>query len=336
MQDTDDYIYVGQFRQEPGTFWGYAGSKTWHGRGVCSWKDGQKYEGMWKDGWRNGQGVYTWPGGTRYEGEFKDGRLAGKGVFTWPDGRRYEGEFKDDKKAGKGVLTWPGGDWYEGEFEDDHRSGKGVLTGPNGWRYEGGWKNSTMTGQGVLTLPDGGRYEGEFNDNHRSGNGVLWLSGGRVFDGVWAESFPQHGTAMEPGGALFRAKFDGKSFLSQAWYAAERVPAGRVASGGPPPHGGTGGTPPEWRGRAELLGGVVVDGVFRGLRPHGSATLEAGGVTYAAEYDGARTIAEEPVPVRKQVPPRNFLPTGSDRCMKNCWVYGKKFKNWYYSKSNSF
>ena len=74
------------------------------------------------------------------------------------------------------------------------------------------------------------------------------------------------------------------------------MPAGRIASGGPPAQGGSGGPPPEWRGRAELPGGAVVEGVFCGLRPHGPATLAEGGVTYAAEYDGARTIAEGPVP----------------------------------------
>jgi hypothetical protein len=57
---------------------------------------------------------------------------------------------------------------------------------------------------------------------------------------------------------------------------------------------------------------VVVEGLFCGLRPQGAATLVEGGVAYAAEYDGARTIAEAPVPVRKQVPPpppRARIPT---------------------------
>ena len=44
-----------------------------------------------------------------------------------------------------------------------------------------------------------------------------------------------------------------------------------------------------------------MEGVFRGLRPHGRATVtERGGAAYAAEYDGERTVAEGAVPVRKQ------------------------------------
>ena len=59
--------------------------------------------------------------------------------------------------------------------------------------------------------------------------------------------------------------------------------------------------PPVWEGRVELQDETVVEGVFCGLRPHGlAAVTEPGGAAYAAEYDGERTFAEGPVPVRKQ------------------------------------
>ena len=104
---------------------------------------------------------------------------------------------------------------------------------------------------------------------------------------------------MERDGALYRATYDGRT--GSNWDKAERVPAGRIVSGGPPPHGGSGGPPPAWAARVELADGTVVEGTFRGLRPHGAATVtERGGAAYAAEYDGERTIAEGPVPVRKQ------------------------------------
>ncbi len=66
----------------------------------------------------------------------------------------------------------------------------------------------------MLTLPDGTRYEGGFMNDKRSGKGVQWLPGGQVFDGAWAEGFPLQGTAMKPGGILFRATFDGKTDLT--------------------------------------------------------------------------------------------------------------------------
>ena len=131
---------------------------------------------------------------------------------------------------------------------------------------------------------------------------MFWLPGGRVFDGAWAEDRPLRGTAMEPGGALSLATFDGKTLLGDGtWDKATRAPAGRLLSDARPAQGGGGGPPPAWETRVARPGGGGLAGVFRGLRPHGAATLEEGGLTFAAEYDGARTIAEGPVPVRKEV-----------------------------------
>jgi hypothetical protein len=180
--------------------------------------------------------------------------------------------------------------------------GRGTCTWKNPCdKYEGGWKDNKMCGQGVFTWADGRRYEGEWEDNCRSGRGVLWLPDERTYDGAWAGDNPLQGTAMEPDGALSRATFDGETFLGVSnWHKAQRVPAGRIVSGRPPP-GGSGGPPPEWEGRVELGDGTKIAGVFRGLRPHGlAAVTEPGGAAYAAEYDGERTFAEGPVPVRKQ------------------------------------
>ena len=189
-----------------------------------------------------------------------------------------------------------------------------MHTWPDGSRYEGEWKDGKRSGQGVRTWPSGQRYEGEWRDGKRSGRGVQWLPGAqRVFDGAWAAGFPLQGTAMEPGGALFRVAFDGTTELKAGWDKAihgdwawtgwrNDAPQARLLSGGPPLQGGSGGPPPAWKGRVELRdGGAVLEVLFSGLRPHGPATLVEGGVTYAAEYDGARTVAEGPVPVRKQV-----------------------------------
>ena len=211
------------------------------------------------------------------------------GVVVEDDEYRYVGQVRTGTQTphGRGTCTWKDGDKYEGGWRDDKRSGQGVYT----WAY-------------------GGRYEGEWKDDESSGRGLLWLSDERTYDGAWAGDYPLQGTAMEPDGALSRATFDasyqspveddGKTILEHGWYEAQRVPAGRIVSGRPPP-GGCGGLPPEWEGRVELADGTMIEGVFRGLRPHGPATVtEPGGAAYAAEYDGERTFAEGPVPVRKQ------------------------------------
>jgi hypothetical protein len=108
------------------------------------------------------------------------------------------------------------------------------------------------------------------------------------------------------------------NFRTFDWDNAERAPAGRVASGGPPAQGGGGGPPPAWRARVELPGGAVLEGGFVGLRPAGPATLaEGGGETYAVEYDGSRTVAEGPAPVRKEVlPPQSHRDSaGAEHCV---------------------
>ena len=184
------------------------------------------------------------------------------------------------------------------------RHGRGTWTGKgaySGHTYEGEFKDDRWSGQGVYTWPSGMRYEGEYKCGARSGRGLMRLHDGRVFDGTWVKGRPLQGTALEPDGALFRARFNGRTWLTIAdWGKAVRAVAGRVAAGGPPATGGgSGPAAAEWEGRVEMAEGTSVEGWFRGLRPHGRATVtEPGGAAYAAEYDGKRTIAEGPVPVR--------------------------------------
>ena len=202
------------------------------------------------------------------------------GVVVETDEWRYVGQVRTGTLTahGRGTCTWKdNGDKYEGEYKDGMQSGQGVFTGA-----------------------DGMRYEGECKDDVSSGRGVMWLPDECTYDGAWAGDRPLKGTAMEPDGALSRATFDGETGIPSGWDKAQRVPAGRIVSGRPPP-GGSGGPPLEWEGRVELGDGTLIAGVFRGLRPHGRATVtEPGGAAYAAEYDGERTFAEGPVPVRKQ------------------------------------
>lgn len=76
--------------------------------GVCTYPDGEKYEGDWKDDRKIGQGrvgvkvgTCVYPNGDKYEGHVVDERN-GKGVMNYANGDRYEGEWKNDKREGKG------------------------------------------------------------------------------------------------------------------------------------------------------------------------------------------------------------------------------------------
>lgn len=71
--------------------------------GVCSWPDGRRYTGMFKEGKRFGYGIFTWPSGCKYEGEWEEDRRHGKLLLTDIDGIHGNLMFP----AGKGKDTWP-------------------------------------------------------------------------------------------------------------------------------------------------------------------------------------------------------------------------------------
>ena len=91
----------------------------YHGKGVITYSNGEKYVGEFKDGKRNGQGTYTFPDGEKYVGEFKDGLRNGQGTITSPDGSKFVGEFKDGLLNGKGVLFKVNGEIQSGTWEKD-------------------------------------------------------------------------------------------------------------------------------------------------------------------------------------------------------------------------
>ena len=41
-----------------------------HGKGIYTWKDGRKYEGMYLFDKKSGYGVYQWADGRKYEGQW--------------------------------------------------------------------------------------------------------------------------------------------------------------------------------------------------------------------------------------------------------------------------
>ena len=95
----------------------------YHGKGVITYSNGDKWEGEFKDGLPfNGQGTYTYPDSSSYKGEFKDGLFNGQGTRTFSGGSKYVGEWKDNTFNGQGTLTFPDGSSYKGEFKNDEKA----------------------------------------------------------------------------------------------------------------------------------------------------------------------------------------------------------------------
>jgi hypothetical protein len=141
-----------------GITWTYTGdvhNGLRHGKGKCTWANGDVYEGGWVDDKKHGKGKYTWADGKVYEGDWVDGKRHGKGKFTWADGDVYEGDWVDDKRTGKGKYTSASGSVYEGDFVDGKAHGKGKQTSANGDVYQGDFVDGEWTGKGEKTYMDG-------------------------------------------------------------------------------------------------------------------------------------------------------------------------------------
>ena len=94
-------------------------------------KDGQKYEGYWKDDKYHGYGtLWSKDRLKSQEGEWTCGRLNGRGSTYAPNGAKdYEGDFVMGKKEGFGNIFDPieGKKIYKGQLRLDVKWGKGKL-----------------------------------------------------------------------------------------------------------------------------------------------------------------------------------------------------------------
>jgi hypothetical protein len=60
-----------------------------HGRGTQKWKDGAKYEGLWKFNKACGKGKFWHVDGDIFEGDWVDDKANGFGVYVLQKGRKY-------------------------------------------------------------------------------------------------------------------------------------------------------------------------------------------------------------------------------------------------------
>ena len=111
---------------------------------------GKIYIGEWKNDLRNGKGVETWKSGNRFVGDFINDKREGYGIYYFSDGGRYEGNWKNGKKEGFGVDYYTDGDRYEGKWKNGKRDGQGVYYYRNGDREMGNYYNGDTIGKAVL------------------------------------------------------------------------------------------------------------------------------------------------------------------------------------------
>ncbi len=149
--------------------------------GVYSYKNGDEYEGTFKDSMKHGVGTMNWNDGRQYTGGWKNGLRDGYGIFFFPNEDRYEGEFKDNLFNGKGTYFWAGEEEkYEGEFKDHLFHGQGVMTKKE-YIDKGTWKNDVRHGViETYTLNNVKVYEVEYLDGLINGYTRLYNQKGEV------------------------------------------------------------------------------------------------------------------------------------------------------------
>ena len=160
-----------------------------HGQGTYTWANGDKYIGSHKNGTGNGQGTFVWVSGDKYVGEVRDDEINGQGTYTWANGNKYIGLWKNEVKHGQGTFIWVSGEWagdkYVGEVKEDVINGQGTYTYSNGDKYIGEFKDGTKTGLGTYVWADGSKYVGLWKNGNHHGQGTYTDEGGNITSGVW-------------------------------------------------------------------------------------------------------------------------------------------------------
>ncbi|KAF4046103.1 MORN repeat [Phytophthora infestans] len=198
-----------------------------HGKGKCTYANGDEYDGDWRDDQRCGQGVMRYGSSQDvYSGRWEHDRRHGYGIYDFHlresfsvaqqlQPKRYEGQWVHDRKHGTGTLTFFNGTklvgtWVDDVFDTRQQSClEGYDDGQNGLcRYEGEVCDGVPHGQGESHHVSGEVYKGGWITGRRSGHGVSTLRDGSVYRGEWRNGRRNGFGVFDD--ARTRAHYDGK------------------------------------------------------------------------------------------------------------------------------
>lgn len=156
------------------------------GAAVAHYPNGDKFDGVFKDGQRQGKGSYTYKNGDVFEGYF-DKVKSGLGRVTYAKGGFFQGYFVDGKREGEGTFKYPNGDIYSGFWKAGKKHGKGtyVFAGTK-YEYKGEWKNGQIT-TGTWKFSDGTTYIGGFQAQKPCGDGTWQTAKGTIVEGAYVQ-----------------------------------------------------------------------------------------------------------------------------------------------------
>ncbi|MCR5518855.1 MAG: hypothetical protein K6F21_00855 [Bacteroidales bacterium] len=160
-------------------------NKAPNGMGVMIYANGEIYSGYWVNGIKNGMGTMVFLNKDEYLGDWKDDKFHGEGKMTYANKDFYQGAWEVGKKHGEGTMTYADGSVYTGSWVEDLYDGKGSYTAVNKDEYVGDWKAGKQCGEGEMKYADGASYSGFWLDGQYSGMGKKSFVNGDVYDGMW-------------------------------------------------------------------------------------------------------------------------------------------------------
>lgn len=114
------------------------------------YENGTQYYGAVAEGIPgDGRGSMIYRNGDRYDGDYRNGKRDGCGTFTFASGRSYVGQFRGDWFDGKGMWTLENGDRYIGEFRNNKCDGRGTFILADGSAQSGRWENGHLVGSNL-------------------------------------------------------------------------------------------------------------------------------------------------------------------------------------------
>ena len=145
--------------------------------------DETSYEGEMQNHKRHGRGKLTFKNGNYYEGQWKDDLMDGYGVL-FDKGRKkiYEGHFSKGLMEGSGIL-------YNTNSSNDTPLAKNFEKNSNKWtKYEGTFQSNEWEGIGKIYFANGDMYYGEVRNGMIHGSGCLYTSSGEVINQIWEDN----------------------------------------------------------------------------------------------------------------------------------------------------
>ncbi len=190
--DFKTYVYSALFMElypteaemntKTGVIWGDCNN----GYGLLRFKNGQAYEGQFKDGNYDGYGVYTWDNGQAYAGQWKNGKRQGEATFYFQDGAFGQAVYNNDTfVSGYNEFIYTNGDTYKGYVKNGKLDGYGEYKFASGDRYVGMFSNGNLNGLIKFYGTDGSTFLGFFTDGYKNGKGIQVSASGAVSAGEW-------------------------------------------------------------------------------------------------------------------------------------------------------